>query len=321
MAGGALPQVAADERLRRLLALVPWVAAQEGPTVVDVCARFGGTEAELAADLELLFLCGLYPYTPDVLIEADIQDGRVWIRYADYFSRPLRLTPAEGLVLVAAASTLLAVPGTDPDGPLARGLAKLATALGVRPDEVVAVELEPAAPAVLDLLRGAVAEHRQVELTYYAFGRDEWTDRVVDPQGVFTAGGRWYLSAWCHRVEDERLFRVDRVREARLLPTTFTPPAEPPELVVYAPEPGDPRVVLELEPAARWVVEQYPVEDVTERPDGRCQVRLVASQPAWLERLLLRLGPQARVVEGDEDAAARAAERILARYRGVSATA
>lgn len=315
MVGGPLPQVAADARLRRLLALVPWVAAREGPTVEEVCARFGGTEAELAADLELLFLCGLYPYTPDVLIEADIQDGRVWIRYANYFARPLRLTPAEGLTLVAAAATLLAVPGTDPEGPLARGLAKLATALGVQPDEVVAVELDPAEPAVLDLLRDAVAEHRQVELSYYAFGRDEWTDRVVDPQGVFTAGGRWYLSAWCHRVEDERLFRVDRIREARGLPTTFTPPEEPPELVVYAPRAHDPRVVLELERAARWVVEQYPVEDVTELADGRCRVRLVASERAWLERLLLRLGPQARVIEGDPDTAAQAAGRVLARYR------
>ena len=39
---------------------------------------------------------------------------------------PLRLTPDEGLALLAKARTLLAVPGTDPSGPLARGLAKLA---------------------------------------------------------------------------------------------------------------------------------------------------------------------------------------------------
>jgi len=77
MAGVAVPRVSADDRLRRLLALVPWVAAHDGPTVEEVCARFGCTEQDLVEDLELLFVCGLYPYTPDVLIETDIADGRV----------------------------------------------------------------------------------------------------------------------------------------------------------------------------------------------------------------------------------------------------
>jgi hypothetical protein len=43
--------------------------------------------------------------------------------------------------------------------------------------------------------------------------------------------------------------------------------------------------------------------------------------PKWLERLLLRLGPEASVVEIDErigepDIAGRAAAAVLARYRG-----
>jgi proteasome accessory factor C len=311
-----VPRLSADDRLRRLLAFVPWVAAEEGPTVDEVCRRFNLTEAELAADLELLFVCGLYPYTPDVLIEADIADGRVWVRYADYFARPLRLTPAEGLALVAAGATLLAVPGTDPDGPLARGLRKVAAALGVPADEAFDVRLAPAPADVLAVLREAAEGHRQVELDYYAFGRDEWTRRTVDPYGVFSAGGQWYLSAYCHVVDDERLFRVDRVREARLLATAFDPPDDRPDLLaVYQPRPDDPRVVLVLEPAARWVVEQYPVEEADELGDGRVRVRLVASERAWFERLLLRLGPQARVEEGDADAGRAAACRLLARYR------
>jgi len=105
----------ADDRLRRLLAIVPWIASHDGPTIAEVCERFDVTENELAADLELLWVCGLYPYTPDMLIDVDIDGDRVWIRYAEYFSRPLRLTPAEGLALVAAARAVLAVPGSDPE--------------------------------------------------------------------------------------------------------------------------------------------------------------------------------------------------------------
>src|SRR4051794_5143431 len=46
----------ADEKLQRMLALVPWVAARDGPTLTEVCERFGCTEAELVADLDRLFM-------------------------------------------------------------------------------------------------------------------------------------------------------------------------------------------------------------------------------------------------------------------------
>jgi proteasome accessory factor C len=321
-------RVSAHERLQRLLALVPWVAAHDGPLVADVCARFGCTEAELASDLDLLFLCGLHPYTPDTLIDVDVADGRVWIRYADYFSRPLRLTPAEGLALLVAGTSLLATPGGSQgpsgplsgvaDSPLGRGLGKLAAALGVGAEGSLDVSLGPAPPETLRSLSEAVNDHRQVELEYYAFGRDEWTRRVVDPYAVFSAGGQWYVSAYCHAVDDERLFRVDRVRRAVTLDSGFDAPTDRPELTVYRAQPDDPRVTLELEPAARWVVEQYPTEAVEDLDGGRLRVTLAVSERAWLERLLLRLGPAATVVTGDAEVASAAACRLLGRYRAVA---
>ncbi|MCU1460610.1 MAG: putative DNA-binding protein [Acidimicrobiales bacterium] len=310
-----MPPPSADSRVRRLLALVPWVVEHDGPRLADVCARFGITEEELAADLELLWLCGLPPYSPDVLIDVDISDGRVWIRYADYFGRPLRLTPAEALALLAAGKTLLATPGTDPAGPLARGLDKLASALGIDAGAAVDIALGPAPGELLDALRAAAADHRQVELDYYSYGSDQDRRRVVDPYAVFSAKGQWYLSAWCHAVDDERLFRVDRIRSARMLDTSFDPPGVVPDLAVFEPGPDDPRVTLELEPGARWVAEQYPAEKVEQLSGGRARVVLVASRPAWLERLLLRLGPDARVVDGDATAGRAAAARLLERYR------
>lgn len=309
------PVVPADQRLRRLLAMVPWVASEDGPRIEDVCSRFDCTKDEVVADLGLLFLCGVYPFTPDTLIDAAVEDGRVWIRFADWFARPLRLTPAEGLALVAAGNVLLAVPGTDPEGPLARGLAKVAAVLGVDPDEAVGVELGSAPPEVLAALHLASAERRQVEIEYYSFGRDAWTRRTIDPHQVFNAAGQWYVAAWCHLATADRVFRVDRTRAATVLDGTFAArpmAAQPP---VFSPRPDDPVVVLDLAPDARWVAEEYPVEAVEDRPDGLRRVRLRVSETAWLERLLLRLGPAARVVEGDVAIVPAAAARVAARYR------
>ena len=313
-----MPKLSADERLHRLLALIPWVAAHDGPRMEDVCSRFGCTQQELVDDLELLFLCGLHPYTPDVLIDVDIADGRVWIRYADYFARPLKLTPAEGLALLAAGRTVLATSGGDDGGPLARGLDKLASAMGVDSGEAVEIELGAVPEDLLGTLRSGVGGSRQVEIDYYSFGRDDRARRVIDPYAVFSAGGQWYVSAWCHRVQDERLFRVDRISDATLLESTFERPSKPLELAAYRPSPQDRRVTLELEPASRWVVEQYPVEQVEELDGGRLRVTLAASQRAWLERLLLRLGPGAAVVGGDGGLRCEAARRVLRRYHRVA---
>ena len=312
----------ADEKLQRLLALVPWVAARDGPTLAEVCERFGCTEAELVSDLDRLFMCGLYPYTPDVLIEVDVADGRVWIRYADYFSRPLRLTPAEGLALLAAGKAVQSFPGADQSGPLARGLAKLASTLGVAGDDALDVALAAVAEDVMATVRAAVDQGRQAELDYYSFGRDEVSRRVVDPFAVFNAGGQWYLSAYCHAVEDDRLFRIDRVRGATLLDTPVQRSTGGVAAAVYNAREDDPRVTVELTPAARWVAEQYPVETLKALRDGRQRVTLAVSERASLERLLLRLGRDGRVTKASDpalaDAGRDAACRLLTRYRSTS---
>jgi proteasome accessory factor C len=305
----------AGKRLQRLIAVVPWIAANDGPRLEDVAARFAYDPDELVEDLQLLFLCGLYPYTPDMLVDVHIADERVWVRYADFFSRPLRLTPGEALSLLAAGKAFLSTPGTESDGPLARGLGKLAAALDLPAGDVVDVSLGPAPGAALDVLSEAASTNHQVEMEYYSFGRDELTRRVIDPYAVFSAGGQWYAAAFCHTVGDERLFRLDRVREARMLDSPFEPPATPPDLAIYKPQPDDPRVTLELAPSAEWVAEQYPVEDRTQTKRGRIRVTLVASERAWLERILLRLGPDAKVVRGDKSILPSAARRVLERYR------
>ena len=314
-----MARTSADDRLRRLLAIVPWVASNDGPRIEDVCARFGVSQAELLADVDLLQYCGVYPFTADVLMEVRLEDDRIWIQYADWFNRPLRLTPEEALTLVASGRALLAVPGNDPEGPLARGLAKLADALQVDADEAIEVHLGNVPAGMLETLRSAISAHRQVELDYYTYGRDARTRRVIDPWDVYAAEGEWYVQSFCHAAQAERLFRLDRIRSVSVLDRTYDPPATLPPRRVFAAEEADDRIVLDLEPWARWVAGQYPMEAVEELGAGRLRVTMKIAEQAWLERLLLRLGPGATVVEGDSSVARAAAERVLRRYTGTVA--
>jgi proteasome accessory factor C len=325
---GPVTRTTASDRFLRLLTVVPWIAGQDGPRIAEVCERFGMTRKQLLDDLQIIPLVGLPPYTPDTLIDVTIEGDRVWLRFADVFARPLRLTPEQGLALVAAGTAWRGLPGADAEGPLATALDKVAGVLGIDPDDAVSVKLAGhTRPGLLDTLRRAVAERRRLRIDYYAYGRDRRGTREVDPYAVFAEDGAWYLRGHCHVAGAERLFRVDRVYEAEVLDATFAGPPEPPEPAaggaggsgdVFAPGPEVPRVTLDLAPAARWVVEAYPTDDVVEHEDGSLRVRLAVSAKPWLERLLVRLGPDARVVEADDEglrhAGAEVARRLLRRY-------
>jgi len=314
-----MSRLTADDRVRRLLSIVPWVAARqpEGVAIEELCERFDIDQKHLVTDLNTLSFVGVYPYSPDAQVELVIEDGRVFIHLPQWFDRPLRLTPEQGLALVAAGQSLLSIPGAEAQGPLARGLKKIETALGYRTDDTVDVHLGNAEPGIMAVLRAAIDSHAQVEMTYYSWGRDEETTRIVDPYRLFADQGNWYLTAFCHLADGDRVFRVDRIGAARGLATTFDPHADAPSLGVFEPSADDPRVVLRLEPDSRWVLDQYPTESVEELPSGQVLVTLAVTAPAWLERLLLRLGPAATVVDAPpafENLTERAAQRILDRY-------
>ena len=156
--------------------------------------------------------------------------------------------------------------------------------------------------------------------------RDERTERTVDPMRLLLVDGRWYLEAWCRRVEGVRLFRLDRVDDVVVLDEPAAPPPEAHgrdvEGGVYQPEPGSPVVRLRLARGARWVAEYYPVDSAgpVDDPPGGLAVTVRTADLAWARRLVASLGGNAIVDEPADlaDRIAADARAALARY-GVAA--
>ena len=213
----------------------------------------------------------------------------------------------------------MSVPGTDPQGPLARGLEKLATALQVDPAEAMAVHLGDAGSETLARLRAASEAGRRVRIDYYSYGRDERSRRDVDPHRIWAEGGGWYLAGWCHKAEGPRVFRLDRIAEVEVLDDAVSTMPEAGETATFSPTATDASVTLDLDPESAWVADYYPHDAVEEQEDGRILVELPVASTRWLEQLLVRLGPSATVVALSEDLPAHpgadAARRVLARYR------
>ena len=109
------PRALAGPEIQRILALVPWIVAHPGSAKTEIALRFGVTTQQLDDDLALVLMIGVPPYSPGDYLDVEEDDeGHVTIRLADYFQRPLRLTPAEGLALLAAGRALPRFPGPIP---------------------------------------------------------------------------------------------------------------------------------------------------------------------------------------------------------------
>ncbi len=305
------PQRNSVDRLRRMLAMVPYIADHPEVTLQELSKRFNMELQELEEDLGLLSFCGLPPYSPDRLIDVEIIDDRVTIRFAEYFSRPLRLNAQEGFAVFAAGQTLLAVEGAEKSGPLATALKKLSDVLGVTDALVVNIET----PQFLEVLRSAAQNRETVTIDYFSVRQAERSTRDIDPWSIKHAYGNWYVSGFCHLTKAERVFRVDGIQDVTPTGRHFETPDSDSEMGFH-PQTEDPRITLQLQPAARWVIEAYPTENVETHKDGSLTVLLAVGEQAWLERLLLKLGANGRVLEPPEyrDLAQQAAQRILAMY-------
>lgn len=298
---------AAKEQLTRMLALVPYLRERRDLSVDEVAATFGVSPTRIVADLRVLYMCGLPGMLPDDMIEVDMdafeRDGDRIVRLdnVDYLSRPLRLDSSEAAALVLALRALRATASDESRAVIDRALVKLeaATADGQSGGHVIDVPERPGAVHRPDLER-ALAQGRRVELTYLTATRDDRTVRVVDPVAIVTHQGQDYLDAWCHRAEDRRTFRLDRIEALRVTDDDVSPhDLEPLDLGegLFRPAPADLRATLRLAPEVRWVAEYHPTESVTELEDGRLEISLRVGDPRWLLRLVMRLAPYAEIVE------------------------
>ena len=311
-------KISAKDRMARLIAAIPWIVAQDGASIDEIAERFDYPRDLLLGDLQdVVFYVGVPPYTPDTLIEVTIDDDMVWISYADWFARPMRLSGTEILSLLAAGETVLAFDIQDEAGALARGLAKLRLATGSDAD-TVDVQLGNAATSAMVTLQSAATNQQCVDISYYSFARDEHTERRIEPNRFFADGGHWYVGAYCHLAGDERVFRVDRIDEAVETSADFTRSVEAADDTFSMAD--APRVTIEL-PSSRARVLDALLVDERSNADTTVTVTLPVSSTRWLEQLLLRLGPGARLVETPTDNdlvqgfdLPSAARRILERY-------
>ena len=83
-------------------------------------------------------------------------------------------------------------------------------------------DYSPEVAAHLTKIESAISRRKTIRFTYYSIGRDERSEREVDPYSLLYSAGNWYVVGWSHEREDTRMFRLSRI-EGRI---TFKTRAE-----------------------------------------------------------------------------------------------
>ena len=304
------------QRLQRLLALVPYVVSRNVVGLAETAAAFGVTERELVDDLNMLWCVELRAPDPYCPIDLSYEGGEIVVSEAESIARPLRLGVDEASALLVALRMLVEVAPAESSA-LSRTIAKLEAAAGEAAAVSAQVQVQVdkgRADDVLAQIQEAIERRQRIHLRYYVPGRDEATERDVDPMRLLVVEGRTYLEGWCRRAEGVRLFRLDRVLGMQLLdvPAAVPADAEPVDVDdgLFRPSPEDVNVQLELRPGGHWVAEYYPCESV-QRNGDELRVTLRTPDTRWVRRLALRLGEDGRVI-GPAELAAQVGEDAAA---------
>jgi predicted DNA-binding transcriptional regulator YafY len=222
--------------------------------------------------------------------------------FGDTFRSAPRLTPLEARAIRLALEFVGPMIAAETHTPLDRVRKKLEDTFGQfelaqTPEPHEGTEEERLVATFSDAIR----QHRVVRFEYLKEGDDTPSTRVVEPYSLERELPNWRIHTWDRTKDDERSFRLDRMRDAVLLEERFEPRRgfEPRGLrdarvarIWYSPE------------VARFQVERgaLPLVDgsaLSERPVG---------SPEWLVGEIFSFRGEA-VVLAPEDLRRRIAER------------
>jgi predicted DNA-binding transcriptional regulator YafY len=91
------------------------------------------------------------------------------------------------------------------------GFDEPATATAVRV-EVLDPDYSPEMPGRLGKLEGAISKQRTIKFPYYSISRNRQSERTLNPYGLLSDNGSWYVVGQDLDRKDIRTFRVSRIR-------------------------------------------------------------------------------------------------------------
>jgi proteasome accessory factor C len=165
----------------------------------------------------------------------------------------------------------------------------------------------------LEIARQAVAESRAMRCSYRN-SNGEVAIREIEPIKLESREDSWFLRGFCRTNKQERIFRLDRMREISLLDVMNSPPTtQSSSEEIYEVRASDTEVLFEVDPAAFSLIADYKPEFEI-RGNKSIQVKISIGQIENLGRIVARYSGNVRVLA--PEVARRAVAEFAAKALG-----
>jgi proteasome accessory factor C len=159
-------------------------------------------------------------------VYAELQGDQVHVDkelFGDTFRRPPRLTPLEARAIRLALEFVGPMIAAGAHSPLDRVRAKLEETFGVFELTQTPAPHVGEEEGLVDVLTQAIDGHRLVELDYLKPEEQAVVTRTVEPYSIERRLPHWYVHTWDTERDQPRSYRLDRMRNAKVLATSFVP--------------------------------------------------------------------------------------------------
>ncbi len=154
----------------------------------------------------------------------------------------------------------------------------------------------------------AIDKRRIIKIVYFSLSQQKITHRKVEPYNIFVNNGAAYMVGYCHKREEIRTFRVDRIKAIKEYRDNFTIPEEF-SLEDYLDtafnvERGEKReVVLRFKGVASYLVREihwHDSQEIEEINDDEIIFKLNTGSSEELKSWILSYGSEVEVLKPDE---------------------
>lgn len=202
-------------RIDRLSAILILLQSRSTVKPKDIIKRFGIGIRTVYRDIRALEEAGI-PITGDSRLGYSLVEG--------YKLPPLMFTEEEAFAFLAAEKLVDKFTDSGVRDSYKLGVDKIRAVMRIVEKKTITDmtqkigTLDFNAPVVndaynhLQIILDSIAQQNKIQLNYLSHSKNEITERIIDPIGVFFSMSNWYCIGYCNNRKDYRTFKINRIK-------------------------------------------------------------------------------------------------------------
>jgi proteasome accessory factor C len=280
-----------------MLALTGYLISNRQQRIEDVASHFAVSEKEIRSAVVTISLSGVGLYRPDELFFLDydlLEEGIIDLSFAPTLESVPRLSTRQAAAIASGLSYLVQLVEPSDQNQILELLTILGK--GAAGQQALPFMVQPASKdADFEVARRAVAESRAIGCSYRN-SSGEVMNREIEPLRLESRDSNWYLRGFCRTNKEDRIFRLDRMREIVLLEVfEYRSDQRTQTEEIYAVRASDTEVLFEVDPEAFSLIADYK-PDFEIVGNKSIQVKIPIGQLENLGRIVARYSGRVQVL-------------------------